>query len=138
MSLPFDMYLSSTMTNVMRVFPQAEYATACLSIDTATIVIHEVPVCFLTGAGIQLSSPLKLIVQNHASTLLVTHSSLNDTLVSCEILNTLGETVWQSDRPVLFDNQNMVIPISKLSTGLYYFRLLCGSSYESQQFFICR
>lgn len=138
MNIPFDVYLSPTLLNTMRVVGLAEYASACLILDTGRIVIQETPVCFLGGSTVQLTSPLALSVQQRSAALDLFFTVPVPMNVSVDMVTPLG-SVLHSRRFDAHEGKNTVeIPISNVPSGVYFCRIVAENTVAVQGILVVR
>lgn len=138
MNLPFDVYLSPNLLNVMRVYGKADYASSCLSLDSGRIVVQETPVCFLSGASIQLTSPLALTVSQRNASLDVRFTVPLPMTVRCDIVTPLGSVVLSTPVDARQGGNSVTIPTSDLASGVYFCRILAENSVAVQGVMIVR
>jgi hypothetical protein len=134
LSLPFDMYMSSTLVNRMDVWGMAEDASECLSIDSGVVVINEVPVCFLYGGTVQLSSPLALHVAARSEFLDVQFSTPVSGAVQCQVVSSVGNVMYSTIVQSKAGVNSASIPLHTLPSGVFFCRIIAENSVAAKGF----
>jgi hypothetical protein len=134
LSLPFDMYMSSTLVNRMDVWGMAEDASECLSIDSGVVVINEVPVCFLDGGTVQLSSPLALHVAARSEFLDVQFSTPVSGAVQCQVVSSVGNVMYSTTVQSKAGVNSASIPLHTLPSGVFFCRIITENSVAAKGF----
>ncbi len=140
LDLPFDIYLSPIFENTMTVSALADYARACLILDSARIDFHEIASCSINISSVELSSPLAMSLHDKGSSQLGVDFNLSDNVPSrVEIYNVLGHRVYGFTEESTSKGQNSIsLPLDRLSSGLYFVRLCADGQCEVRQFSVLR